>query len=171
MTTISRPSIAFPESSYNLYLRKGLTVYGCYFKELSGAGAKHPIICYCVSEKMKVNIERCVFEDCDFGIKWGIGPKKDGVFIDSPVDPEVNISFCAFKNCRAAEEYHGAFVYPGPLYKQRLVRENKPVFGIINITGCTGLAKDDPWTRYERAATTREAVKDVCKIFKLNVEV
>lgn len=143
---------------------KGVTVYGCYFKELSGKGAKEPIICYCVSEKMNVNIERCVFEDCDFGIKWGIGPKENSVFIDNPVNPEENISFCAFKNCTAAEELHGAFVYPGPLYKQRLIRENKPVFGVIKINGCTGLADDDPWTRYEKSAVACAIMKGKYKI-------
>ncbi len=113
---------------------------------------------------MNVNIERCVFEDCDFGIKWGIGPKEDGVFIDNPVNPEVNIRFCAFKNCTAAEELHGAFVYPGPLYKQRLIRENKPVFGVIRINGCTGLADDDPWTKYEKSAIACAIMKGKYKI-------
>lgn len=83
-----------------------------------------------------MTVEKCVFEDCCFGANWCIGPKADDVFIDRPKDPSVDIYLCYFKNCSAVDEIQGALVYPGPLYKQRVFRDNKPIYGVIHITDC-----------------------------------
>lgn len=138
---------------------EGFAVSKCFFKGIDGTDADKPVICYAVGEEMQVTVEKCVFEDCCFGANWCIGPKADDVFIDRPKDPSVDIYLCYFKNCSAVDVIQGALVYPGPLYKQRVFRDNKPIYGVIHITDCKGLSNDNPWSRSEAIAALHEVIK------------
>ena len=142
------------ESNFGFVIRTKSTgiVSNCYFKEIDGTDADDALIIYPVSENMNVKIEKCVFEDCNFGLNWCIGPHKNGVFVDKPKNPVVNIEMCSFKNCSAADELQGAFIYPGPLYKQRIFRDNKPVHGVIHIVDCSGTSENNPWSISEKLA-------------------